>query len=527
MKVDRREPICGIRPAVLKRLLRKGYERFDTPTAMEFLELDEPTITTSLAALQQDGWIEYLGAREGIDGWRPGSKGQRLLATALLKRIPRTQAQEILDRLIGEVRAINSDATISSRIKQIVLFGSLLTGAPEDTVGDIDVVMTIQRRVLPATQLLALEEKEQADAPDSVRYRESVLLWWPETRVRRRLARVSPYLSFHPHGDLLGSVHREVYAYDVEREREAPSNGEPQIRADLPDSDAESITNIPYSRVPRDWPCASKRALVIELDGDKARLAQHLWMNGEVVKSIAARIHSRPGSVQTYLASRALLVHEPRRGSIKASLKDTVLDALPYDRKYLVLIHLYHHPTSQLTIDIDVFGLRGQHAKLRRVQRDYFIRQSPLGLIGVLEDIDRAAAAWYDSMRLQFRDLGVEISFVCTPQEKPHRRAGPKRMDLRPLARPLLELLNRCWKKPHKEHEGYGQLLAVTLAADPVVSYRSGHRAKPRRLNGKIPQGVTSIARSIHSAFESALEEGTTISVYVTGASFEVKEDAI
>jgi hypothetical protein len=137
MKVDRREPICGVRPAVLKSLLRKGYERFDTPTAMEHLELDEPAITTTLCALQQSGWVKFLGTRDGVDWWRPGTNGQRLLATVLLKRISRAQAQEILAQLIEEARAINADAAISSRIKQIVLFGSLLTGVPEDTVGDI------------------------------------------------------------------------------------------------------------------------------------------------------------------------------------------------------------------------------------------------------------------------------------------------------------------------------------------------------------------------------------------------------
>jgi len=67
MKVDRREPICGVRPAVLKSLLRKGYERFDTPTAMEHLELDEPAITTTLCALQQSGWVKFLGTRDGVD----------------------------------------------------------------------------------------------------------------------------------------------------------------------------------------------------------------------------------------------------------------------------------------------------------------------------------------------------------------------------------------------------------------------------------------------------------------------------
>jgi hypothetical protein len=470
--------------------------------------------------------IEYLGTREGVDGWRPGSKGQRLLATALLKRIPRAQAQEILGQLIEETRAINADTAISSRIKQIVLFGSLLTGAPEDTVGDIDVVMTIQRRGLPAAQLLALEDKEQADAPDSVRYRESALLWWPETRLRRRLARISPYLSFHPDGDLLGSVHQEVYAYDLEQESEVPPNGDLRTRTGPPVSDLESRANTPYSRASREWPSAPKRAMVIELDGDKARLAQHLWMNGASCKAIATRTRSRPGSVQAYLASRAGLPNEQCRGPIHASLKDTVLEALPCERNYLVVVHLYHHPSSQVIIDIDVFGLRGQHAGLRRTERDYFIRKAPIGLINVLGIADQAAAAWYETMRLQFRELGIETTFVCTPQDKPRRSARPKRIDLRPLTQPLLELLDRCWKRPRKKYEGYEQLLTVTLEPNPVASYRSRSRAKPRPLKGKIPQAVTSIARSIHQDFENAFEEDTAFSVYVTGASFEVDEDA-
>jgi hypothetical protein len=522
MKVDRSEPICGIRPAVLKSLLRKGYERFDTPTAMEHLELDEPAVTTTLAALQQGGWIQYLGSREGVDGWRPGNNGQRLLATALLKRIPRTQAQGLLGQLIAEARAINADAAISSRVKQIVLFGSLLTGAPEDTVGDIDVVVTLQRRLLPRIQLEALEENEQADAPDSVHYRESALHWWPQTRLRRRLARLSPYLSFHPDSDLLGSVHQEVYAYDLEHEREVPPNGDLRTRTAPPVPGSESVDNTPYMRASRDWPTAPKRAMVIELDGDKARLAQHLWMNGADIKAIAARIRSRPGSVQAYLACRA--PNERRRGPIHASLKGTVLEALPCERNHLVVVHLYHHPHTHV-IDVDVFGQRGQHAKLRRTERDYFILQAPVGLLTVLEAADRAAAAWYETMRSQFRGLGVEIALVCTPNETPLRGAGSKRIDLRPLAQPLLALLDRCWKKPRKKYEGYEQRLTVTLEAEPVVTYRNSGGAKPRPMNGRPPQEVIGLARSIHKTIENPLDEDTSFSVFVTGASFEVDED--
>jgi hypothetical protein len=67
----------------------------------------------------------------------------------------------------------------------------------------------------------------------------------------------------------------------------------------------------------------------------------------------------------------------------------------------------------------------------------------------------------------------------------------------------------------------------VTLETNPVVSYRSRSRAKPKPLKGKIPQAVISIARSIHKDFENAFEEGTAVSVYVTGAPLEVDEDAL
>jgi hypothetical protein len=45
MKVDAVKLISAIKPAVLKGLLRK--DRFDTPTAMNWLGLDEPEVTTT------------------------------------------------------------------------------------------------------------------------------------------------------------------------------------------------------------------------------------------------------------------------------------------------------------------------------------------------------------------------------------------------------------------------------------------------------------------------------------------------
>jgi len=135
MKVDAVKLISG--------LLRK--DRFDTPTAMNWLGLDEPEVTTTLKSLQKSGWIEFEGTSESIDYWRPGNKGQRLTATRLLKRISASEGRRILDRFVDEVRAINADPTKSRRVKTVLLFGSLLTGSQDGSIGDIDIVVEIGR----------------------------------------------------------------------------------------------------------------------------------------------------------------------------------------------------------------------------------------------------------------------------------------------------------------------------------------------------------------------------------------------
>jgi hypothetical protein len=62
---------------------------------------------------------------------------------------------------------------------------------------------------------------------------------------------------------------------------------------DQRDNQRETVDEVcATAAAPRGWPSAPKRAMVIELDGDKARLEQHLRMNGGSIKAIAARIHS-------------------------------------------------------------------------------------------------------------------------------------------------------------------------------------------------------------------------------------------
>lgn len=522
MKVDAKELICGVRPADLKKLLR-AQDRFDTPTAMRHWDLEEPEITATLAALQQQGWIEFCGNMDGIDWWQPAQRGRRLAATALLKRIAVDQAQAILVRLIEEARAINAEPQSSRRLTRILLFGSLLTATAEDTVGDIDVVIHHDRRNLPEAEWHALEEHERAEAPDNVRANFSSLLYWPDARLKRRLAKISPYLSIHQEYDLIGNLYAEVYAYDLARELETPPDSTRRTHGGTLEPDNERPNeNAAYSRTPRDWPAAPTRAIVKNIDNEEMRLAQHLWMNGRSVKDIAKSIGVEADSVQSYLASRRVQPVVMKRAGIFASLRTTVLAVLPSERDFSVQVILRQHH-AQMTIETNLVGAKQRVARHWRVGRKARISQAPIELAGILQNIDRAAWGWYEVMRSKLRELNLEVQTQCSKDDAAHADKGANRIDIRPLKQPLLALLDHCWKKPREQYGGYSQRLSVNLAPEPIVTYLQEAKGESRHISGAGAEAVIEVAQSIYRKCELALL-GTSFSVYTTGETLELPE---
>jgi predicted nucleotidyltransferase len=517
MKVDAVKLISGIKPAVLKGLLRK--DRFDTPTAMNWLGLDEPEVTTTLKSLQKSGWIEFEGTSESIDYWRPGNKGQRLTATRLLKRISAAEGRQILDRFVDEVRAINADPTKSRRVKTVLLFGSLLTGSQDGSIGDIDVVVEIGRRDLTERARKVLEKAEKLSKPAGLNLSDS--LHWPEILVRRRLAKVSRYLSFHPGSDLqIGTTsYQEVYSFDLQRECEQPPEGKirKMARRSKEPSMTESITNDRYIRADRGWPSAPDKAVSVTIDEEHGQLAQHLWMNGVAIKAIAARLRSKPAIIQAYLSTRA--GHSNFHGKIDASLMVTLLESLPKRRPFSIFLKVSLQPKQEVIIDIDVYGSRAprRQGSLRRVGRRYFVNGSPVELLTTLESADRAAALWFESMRSRIRGLGLEIVVSCIPGQKSPGCASAMWVDPGSLKGSLYKLLDQLWKGPRDEYEGWDKRLSVSLGAEPIVTFQDGRGSDAKVIDGSKSRAVAHVAGAIYRKFESALNDGSSWSVYVTG----------
>jgi predicted nucleotidyltransferase len=517
MKVDAVKLISGIKPVVLKGLLRK--DRVDTPTAMNWLGQDEPEVTTTLKGLQKSGWIEFEGTSESVDYWRPGNKGQRLTATRLLKRISAAEGRQILDRFVDEVRAINADPTRSRRVKTILLFGSLLTGNQGGSIGDIDVVVEIAHRDLTEDVRKQLEKAEKLSKPAGLNFIDS--LYWPEILIRRRLAKVSRYLSFHPASDLqIGTTsYQEVYSFNLQRDCELPPEGKirKMARRSKEPSMTESITNDRYTRADREWPSAPDKTVSVTIDEEHGQLAQHLWMNGVAIKAIAARLRSKPAIVQAYLSTRA--GNSNFHGKINASLMVTLLESLPKRRPFSIFLKVSLQPKQEVIIDIDVYGSRAprRQGSLRRVGRRFFVNGSAVELLTTLESADRAAALWFESIRSRIRGLGLEIVVSCIPGQKIPGCASAMWVDPGSLKGPLYKLLDQLWTGPRGEYEGWDKRLSVSLEANPIVTFQDGRGSDAKVIDGSKSRAVTHVAGAMYRKFESTLNDGSSWSVYVTG----------
>ncbi len=235
MKVDRNKQICGVKPALLKSLLK--LESFTTIEAMKILDLGEPEITDALIALEGAGWLQFTSVNDGVDNWKITQKGRRLTATSLLKRISPDDGKKIIVALLDEVRRINAEPLAVQRISKVILFGSMLPSRRPKTVGDVDIVIETTKRKLSAEELTRANEAERLKRPAGLSFLAG--LCWPQTRLLLQLKRISRYISLHEGTDLQsGAPHQEIYVYDTmnEQEREPCSKilrrrGAPRVEA--------------------------------------------------------------------------------------------------------------------------------------------------------------------------------------------------------------------------------------------------------------------------------------------------------
>ena len=207
MTINHRIPICGVRPAILKRLFTRDVvtvERIATATDKT------PAEAEALAAeLMAAG---YLAARDD-DGWRVEPLGWRLAASPLINRFPVEVGRRLVEEMIAEAARIEADPTHSEIVEQIVLFGSLLNGSEDGLIGDVDVAVTTAQRWLGDSDRQQIAHQAEIDATCPVSYLND---WnkqrrWPRDRTLRRLKRRDRRISLHFPQDAERTTHRLIY----------------------------------------------------------------------------------------------------------------------------------------------------------------------------------------------------------------------------------------------------------------------------------------------------------------------------
>jgi len=202
-KIDRRVPICGIRPAVLKRLfLANRNYMFSLQMAAKVFGESESDARKRLHNLHCEGWIDAEGMITEHEGqhypglWQPTEKGMRLSAMPMnIKRFPVSEGRKIVEQVIKLATQINTEDHNSHRIETIILFGSVLTGHDNDDAGDVDLwVDTRLRRDISLEEVRELARRES----EGRAYRQTYY-HWGSILLLRRIKKISPRISLVNH----------------------------------------------------------------------------------------------------------------------------------------------------------------------------------------------------------------------------------------------------------------------------------------------------------------------------------------
>jgi predicted nucleotidyltransferase len=197
MKIDYRTPICGVLPAVLKRLFRgHEYYPFSIKEAAKVFGESEADARKRLKCLHSEGWVNAEGVlsdrEDHVPGvWTPTENGLRLAAMPMVKRFSVSEGRDIVKRVIEVVQQANSEPCNSQRITKIILFGSVFVGKDTDDAGDVDLDVTIHvRKDIPSEELHRLAELENEGRSHNLN-----LFHWGRVLLDRRIKKVSRRIS--------------------------------------------------------------------------------------------------------------------------------------------------------------------------------------------------------------------------------------------------------------------------------------------------------------------------------------------
>jgi len=211
LNIDPKTPIAGVRPAVLKRVFRRGEFHVETFAKEAGVPLSEAP--AKLRALARLGWVERNP--KSAQWWRITAMGARLAGSTLLPPISVVRGRDLTQQVIDAAEAVNQDPSFTHLVSRLVLFGSLLTAPVDGKIGDVDIAFELVRRELDDDRDDALRTAELSFAPPGF----WPYYFWAEQRVVRKLRKRSVSLHTIDDFDAIKASGFTIYSWDRESGR--------------------------------------------------------------------------------------------------------------------------------------------------------------------------------------------------------------------------------------------------------------------------------------------------------------------
>jgi predicted nucleotidyltransferase len=227
--------IAGLPAIKVRDMLGRVHHVLDAPFVAERCRVSKRRAKKIIEMLVSDGYLEFAErSRElaapyaprtekpryrFVDCYKLRQKGERLSQGSAAGKMPRTNAERIIERLLGRVAQVNAASDYLFNVATVIVYGSYVRG--EALLSDVDIAVELEPKwdvaIITNAEYRSLTDKRVEAARANGRVFPSFLeqLDWPRREVILHLRAQTRGLSLHELADFAGMVKDENFAYVV------------------------------------------------------------------------------------------------------------------------------------------------------------------------------------------------------------------------------------------------------------------------------------------------------------------------
>jgi hypothetical protein len=198
MRITTNQSIAGYPALQVRGFVRKyRFTNFSARAAEAALMLSTEAAVDFLSNLADLGFIGKSREREGQQLFQLTSSGQALANASAAKPIHRKTAERVLAQFLERVHKVNATPEYLFRVKNVVLFGSILSNA--ERLGDVDIAISLEAKVSDrnAYQAWSMARRDGAEAAGRYFHTSFESGIWPRQEILLLLKARSRSLSLH------------------------------------------------------------------------------------------------------------------------------------------------------------------------------------------------------------------------------------------------------------------------------------------------------------------------------------------